>query len=237
MKKHTREPWYLQPEPWPPSIRTGPRGYEIAIAKSPYTASDYREEERANAERIVDCVNACTGMANPVMELAWLRRAAWLGYELSRYAAASKLRNTPEYLEGMKEECAAVQEAYLKCQGEAAAGTAILAPEPKQAASANRVSSELQEKVKELAEELQQERDRANKAAEYAEGCNKVMKLACGVVWLMERVKANPQTVGERGDALQLDSMMRALKADEYGAAEMERITKRGAPAWPLKDS
>lgn len=95
----------------------------------------------------------------------------------------------------------------------------------------------LRDQVKDLTEELQQERDRANKAAEYAAGCDKVMKLACGVAWLVERVKADPQSVRERGDALQLDAMMRALKADEYGAAEMERITKRGAPAWPLKES
>ena len=73
MSKHTPEPWHIQPDPWPPSIRDGEHGAEIAYAKSPYTNPEYRTLERANGDRIVACVNACTGLADPAAEIKAMR--------------------------------------------------------------------------------------------------------------------------------------------------------------------
>lgn len=58
----TPAPWHIQPHPWPPSIRRGPQGDEIAYAKSPYTNPSYREEERANGELIVLLRNAAASL-------------------------------------------------------------------------------------------------------------------------------------------------------------------------------
>lgn len=74
-KKWTPEPWYIQPDPWPPSIRAGKEGEEIAYAQSPYTNPEYRTLERANGDRIVACVNACVGMSDPAAEIKAMREA------------------------------------------------------------------------------------------------------------------------------------------------------------------
>lgn len=75
MSQHTPEPWYIFPNPWPPSIRTSERGYEIARVQSPYTNSKYRDEERANGNRIVACINACAGIADPKAAIDAAREA------------------------------------------------------------------------------------------------------------------------------------------------------------------
>ncbi len=88
MSKHTPEPWYIQPDPWPPSIRDGEHGAEIAYAKSPYTNPEYRTLERANSNRIVACVNACKDLADPAAEIKAMRKvcSAALRYRNGKYS-------------------------------------------------------------------------------------------------------------------------------------------------------
>jgi hypothetical protein len=79
----------------------------------------------ADMKRLVACVNACAGMTDPAAEITRLRDelaealsavqvfeyAAQLGLRLSMYAAASKLKNTSDFLGGLMEECEEVQNA------------------------------------------------------------------------------------------------------------------------------
>ena len=45
-------------------------------------------------------------------EIAELKRFARLSHDLSLYAAASRDRNTPEFLSGLFDECSAVQSSF-----------------------------------------------------------------------------------------------------------------------------
>ena len=82
MSKHTPEPWVIYPEECGvPYIRI--RGsilgvrFKIANVITPtYEGAHEREtaETRANAVRIVSCVNACAGMEDPMAEIAELKR-------------------------------------------------------------------------------------------------------------------------------------------------------------------
>lgn len=83
MSKHTPEPWgLLESEDDKEYLRI--RGtvlggrYKIANVLWPNYSESAREREAAetlaNAERIIDCVNACTGMADPAAEIAELKR-------------------------------------------------------------------------------------------------------------------------------------------------------------------
>ena len=77
MSKHTPEPWKYEKElsagfdEWLISMDAGDRGRGICIAETrPGSAAG----GKANAIRIVTCVNACAGMADPAAEIAELKR-------------------------------------------------------------------------------------------------------------------------------------------------------------------
>ena len=77
MSKHTPEPWKYEKElsawcdEWLISMDAGDRGRGICIAETrPGSAAGGQE----NASRIVTCVNACAGMADPAAEIAELKR-------------------------------------------------------------------------------------------------------------------------------------------------------------------
>lgn len=82
MSKHTTEPWeLLESEDDKDYLRI--RGtvwggrYKIANVLLPSYSESARErgygETLANAERIIDCVNACAGMDDPAEEIAELK--------------------------------------------------------------------------------------------------------------------------------------------------------------------
>ena len=83
MSKYTPEPWeLLEAEDDKEYLRI--RGtvlggrYKIANVLWPNYSESSREREAAetlaNAERIIDCINACAGMADPAAEIAELKR-------------------------------------------------------------------------------------------------------------------------------------------------------------------
>lgn len=83
MSKHTPEPWELLDAEGDKEylrIRGTVLGgrYKIANVLWPNYSESAREREAAetlaNAERIIDCVNACAGMADPAAEIAELKR-------------------------------------------------------------------------------------------------------------------------------------------------------------------
>ena len=92
---HTPEPWYLQSGDWPAWIRTARDGYVIVRAESPYFGHGAERENRANGERVVACVNACAGMADPAAEIAELRKKAH-GWELLIQAVQAMADTTTE---------------------------------------------------------------------------------------------------------------------------------------------
>lgn len=75
--KHTKGPWQILPEECDkPYIRIRGtvlgRRYKIANVVTPMyegVLSNEVLETRANAKRIIDCVNACEGMKDPVKEI------------------------------------------------------------------------------------------------------------------------------------------------------------------------
>ena len=71
--KHSKEPWELKSDP----IQFGTlsdiySGENLIVASTNISVSV--EEMEANGKRIVDCVNACAGMENPVEEIAELKQ-------------------------------------------------------------------------------------------------------------------------------------------------------------------
>ena len=83
MSKHTPEPWELLDAEGDKEylrIRGTVLGgrYKIANVLWPNYSESAREREAAetlaNAERIIDCVNACAGIADPAAEIAELKR-------------------------------------------------------------------------------------------------------------------------------------------------------------------
>jgi hypothetical protein len=96
---------------------------------------------------------------------------------------------------------------------------------------------EVIERRKAAAAEIADLRDQVKALTSKLDDRNNALNLACGMVWLVDRVKAFPNSLRERGDAMQFDATMRALKADEYVSAEIKKITERGSPPWPLKEN
>ncbi len=74
MSAHTPEPWRVGVHAL--QIIYAPDGWAIADAKVFHLAdgADAPAVQKANAARIVACVNACAGMADPVEEVAQLKR-------------------------------------------------------------------------------------------------------------------------------------------------------------------
>ena len=76
MSKHTPEPWVFDDRPdIDTNFYSGDATGSIIGGCQEYTfARRDIEERRANARRIVTCVNACAGMADPAAEIAELKR-------------------------------------------------------------------------------------------------------------------------------------------------------------------
>lgn len=79
MSKHTPEPWFddraTHDEPYQNIKILGDENRGICwlwIDDAP--VDDWNAEQRANASRIVTCVNACAGMADPAAEITELKR-------------------------------------------------------------------------------------------------------------------------------------------------------------------
>ena len=79
MSKHTPEPWFddraTHDELYQNIKILGDENRGICwlwIDDAP--VDDWNSEQRANANRIVTCVNACAGMANPAAEIAEMKR-------------------------------------------------------------------------------------------------------------------------------------------------------------------
>lgn len=90
MSKHTPEPWYVVgPLSDEESGTPGGTFPQIGVPSDEVGAPIILAEvyEKADQERIVDCVNACAGMTDPAAEIAALREAVRvLGRELSEKA-------------------------------------------------------------------------------------------------------------------------------------------------------
>ena len=69
--KHSKEPWIVSDVFYSRLVISNENK---VIARVDMTYHEFEEEERANAQRIVDCVNACAGMENPVEEIAELKQ-------------------------------------------------------------------------------------------------------------------------------------------------------------------
>ena len=79
MSKHTPEPWLddraTHDDPYQNIKILGDENRGICwlwIDDAP--VDDWNAEQRANAARIIDCVNACAGMEDPAAEIAELKR-------------------------------------------------------------------------------------------------------------------------------------------------------------------
>ena len=104
MSKHTPEPWVFDDRP---DIDTNfysddATGSIIGECQEYTFAHRDIEERRANASRIVTCVNACAGMADPAAEIAELKRQR---DELLGLVKAVSYHSIPATVDGIK--CAA----------------------------------------------------------------------------------------------------------------------------------
>lgn len=73
MNEHTAEPWqWIEFGAWGDQVIYGPDAKERPIATA-YAERGKRLMARANAQRIVACVNACAGMDDPAAEILKLR--------------------------------------------------------------------------------------------------------------------------------------------------------------------
>lgn len=78
MSDWTKEPWEQDERYIVAELPSGRPGGEVIISCQPTTTrrEDYPASERiANAARVVACVNACAGMADPAAEISRLRAA------------------------------------------------------------------------------------------------------------------------------------------------------------------
>ena len=107
MSKHTPEPWFddsaTHDEPYQNIKILGDENRGICwlwIDDAP--VDDWNAEQRANANRIVTCVNACAGMADPAAEIAELKRQR---DELLGLVKAVSYHSIPATVDGIK--CAA----------------------------------------------------------------------------------------------------------------------------------
>lgn len=73
--KHSPEPWFFEP---PKVVKDHARGITTHLPAEMQTADRKHRVQLTpdNMERIVACVNACKGMADPVAEVARLKRKA-----------------------------------------------------------------------------------------------------------------------------------------------------------------
>lgn len=68
---HTKEPWSIGE--YGEVIAAGVMLYTVGT-RIPMTAGPNKNEAAANMRRIVDCVNACAGMADPAAEIELMRK-------------------------------------------------------------------------------------------------------------------------------------------------------------------
>lgn len=71
--KHSKEPWDIGDIFYGKIVIISNKDKK-ETASVHLTYKDFEETEMANAKRIVDCVNACEGMENPVEEIAELKK-------------------------------------------------------------------------------------------------------------------------------------------------------------------
>ena len=90
VSKHTAEPWHAGDR----SIWCNGKTARLTVANTTCAGSITLDEDRANAARIVACVNACAGIADPS---AVLDLVSWLG------DAVNCLEQYRDYGESMRE--------------------------------------------------------------------------------------------------------------------------------------
>lgn len=86
--KHTTTPWYVGVAPGPIIYGDAPRGVQVANMMNPLVFDD---ENKANTQRIIKCVNACERFSNDALDSDILDRMAealervspWLGKALA----------------------------------------------------------------------------------------------------------------------------------------------------------
>lgn len=107
MSKHTPEPWLddraTHDDPYQNIKILGDENRGICwlwIDDAP--VDDWNTEQRANANRIVTCINACAGMTDPAAEIAELKRQR---DELLGIVKAVSYHSIPATVDGIK--CAA----------------------------------------------------------------------------------------------------------------------------------
>jgi hypothetical protein len=106
MSNHTKEPWEVVPTIYSEhlEIRDIDRRL-ISVVASQYPQGAKTED--ANAQRIVQCVNACADMKDPAKEIAQLRadRAELLGFlKTIKDSISLRITLTPETA-GLTERC------------------------------------------------------------------------------------------------------------------------------------
>lgn len=115
--EHTKEPWSVYSrDTFYPGIETaefsvviwGYEGDEAGVQG--HTA----EEALANARRIVDCVNACAGMADPAAEIADLR--AKLADAVGALKKIDRMNDHPNWFRKSLDEI--LSETLARIQGE-----------------------------------------------------------------------------------------------------------------------
>jgi len=76
--KHTKGPWKTDRDCLNSILIVDPNGGEVCSTYNP-DGSDLGPADRENAERIVECVNACEGIENPavIKELIELATYLW----------------------------------------------------------------------------------------------------------------------------------------------------------------
>lgn len=113
MSNHTPEPWRILPEEVDRTyirIRGTKVGSRYKIANVLNEVSDLKgsyegNETRANATRIVACVNACAGMADPTAEIAQLRadrKRLMMALEKTNYFFKHKMIDNSMYEENQR---------------------------------------------------------------------------------------------------------------------------------------
>lgn len=74
--KHSAEPWTTKPEPGYANSRAlYAEGRYIGAMMSPEKDDKPSQTTKADAARVVACVNACEGMQQPEVAVAWARKA------------------------------------------------------------------------------------------------------------------------------------------------------------------
>lgn len=112
---HTKEPWSVNDNPASnyrvEIFNVGQKGKPRVIARLPQMTDKSTPE--SNAARIVACVNACAGMADPAAEIARLRESdkVLLDSESAVGALTNDLRNLTDKRDSLRSERDALREA------------------------------------------------------------------------------------------------------------------------------